>query len=339
MFERASVAGEEHGRLGIAATNYSILAKLRTAVGDIAEATEAYSKARALASRLPLNSNPVGNLTDARLHMRFAAGEWGRMGATSQAFLAAAPRRAYAAACAGTAHQYAEFGMIEDSLDLVAQCIPAIESGPAGSDLYPLMITSVAEALWILGRTDHIEPIERNMQAKLIEPDFRTPMRDGRRSMAHLCALQGRHDEARDWFARARLSCEEDGQRPLRALVDFDEAVMFVRRGRRGDRERARPLLESALEQFEAIGMPGWVKRARQLFASTKAAFPDGLTGREVEVLQLVAAGRTNRQISADLVLSLRTVARHITNIYGKIGARSKSDATAYAIRHGLTKQ
>ncbi len=70
-----------------------------------------------------------------------------------------------------------------------------------------------------------------------------------------------------------------------------------------------------------------------------KPAHPDHLTSREVEVLRLIAAGRTNLEISNDLVLSLRTVARHITNIYGKIGARGKADATAYAIRHRLTPE
>jgi class 3 adenylate cyclase/pimeloyl-ACP methyl ester carboxylesterase/DNA-binding CsgD family transcriptional regulator len=66
-------------------------------------------------------------------------------------------------------------------------------------------------------------------------------------------------------------------------------------------------------------------------------SYPDHLTAREVEVLRLIAAGRTNAEISLELTLSLRTVARHITNIYGKIGARGKADATAYAIRHHLT--
>ncbi len=60
------------------------------------------------------------------------------------------------------------------------------------------------------------------------------------------------------------------------------------------------------------------------------------LTAREVEVLRLIAAGRTNKEIASDLVLSERTVARHITNIYAKINARSKADATAYAFRKGL---
>jgi pimeloyl-ACP methyl ester carboxylesterase len=62
----------------------------------------------------------------------------------------------------------------------------------------------------------------------------------------------------------------------------------------------------------------------------------DGLTRREVQVLRLIAAGRSNREIAEDLVLSERTVARHVTNIYGKIRAHSKAEATAYAFHHDL---
>ena len=61
------------------------------------------------------------------------------------------------------------------------------------------------------------------------------------------------------------------------------------------------------------------------------------LTARELEVLQLLASGRSNREIADELVLSVRTVERHINNLYAKIGARGKADATAYAFRHGLT--
>ena len=76
---------------------------------------------------------------------------------------------------------------------------------------------------------------------------------------------------------------------------------------------------------------------AREPLRGLEPAYPDHLTVREAEVLRLIAAGRTNAEISRELVLSQRTVARHIMNIYGKIGARGKADATAYAIRHGLT--
>ncbi len=61
-----------------------------------------------------------------------------------------------------------------------------------------------------------------------------------------------------------------------------------------------------------------------------------GLTSREVEVLRLVAHGHSNKEIARELVLSPRTVERHISNLYGKIDARGKADATAYAIYHGL---
>jgi DNA-binding NarL/FixJ family response regulator len=56
-----------------------------------------------------------------------------------------------------------------------------------------------------------------------------------------------------------------------------------------------------------------------------------------LEVLRLVASGRSNREIANELILSVRTVERHVNNLYAKIGARSKADATAYAFRHGLT--
>jgi DNA-binding CsgD family transcriptional regulator/pimeloyl-ACP methyl ester carboxylesterase len=71
-------------------------------------------------------------------------------------------------------------------------------------------------------------------------------------------------------------------------------------------------------------------------FLSEQTESPDGLTPREVQVLRLVAAGRSNREIAEDLRLSERTVARHVTNIYGKIDAHSKAEATAYAFRHDL---
>jgi DNA-binding CsgD family transcriptional regulator len=60
------------------------------------------------------------------------------------------------------------------------------------------------------------------------------------------------------------------------------------------------------------------------------------LTPRETEILRLVAQGLTNKECAAALVLSERTVGRHITNIYAKIGVRSKAEATAYAIRQNL---
>ena len=63
---------------------------------------------------------------------------------------------------------------------------------------------------------------------------------------------------------------------------------------------------------------------------------PDGLTAREVEVLRLVASGRSNPQIAQDLFLSQKTVQRHLSNIFGKTGVTSRTAAAAYAFEHRL---
>ena len=63
---------------------------------------------------------------------------------------------------------------------------------------------------------------------------------------------------------------------------------------------------------------------------------PAGLTGREAQVLRLVASGKTNHEVADELVLSIRTVERHIGNIYSKIGARGRADATVFALTQGI---
>jgi predicted ATPase/DNA-binding CsgD family transcriptional regulator len=62
-----------------------------------------------------------------------------------------------------------------------------------------------------------------------------------------------------------------------------------------------------------------------------------GLSPRETEILRLIAAGKSNREIADMLFLSVRTVERHITNLYAKIGARGRADATAFALRRGVS--
>ena len=70
--------------------------------------------------------------------------------------------------------------------------------------------------------------------------------------------------------------------------------------------------------------------------AAKAPAYPNGLTEREVEVLRLVASGQSSAEIAAELVLSRRTVERHISNIYSKTNTHNRSEATAFAFTHGL---
>ena len=102
-----------------------------------------------------------------------------------------------------------------------------------------------------------------------------------------------------------------------------------------GDGEGARLEIEAARAAFLRLGAKPDARRATALLA-TGPARPGGLTTREIEVLRLVATGRTNREIAVDLLVSDHTVARHLNNIFAKLGVSSRAAATAYAVTHEL---
>jgi DNA-binding NarL/FixJ family response regulator len=102
-----------------------------------------------------------------------------------------------------------------------------------------------------------------------------------------------------------------------------------------GDHETAQLELDAARATFVRLGAAYDVGRLDDLVAGPRPS-PDGLTPREVEVLRLVATGASNRDIADRLVLSERTVARHVANIFVKIGVSARAAATAYAYDHRL---
>jgi ATP/maltotriose-dependent transcriptional regulator MalT len=102
-----------------------------------------------------------------------------------------------------------------------------------------------------------------------------------------------------------------------------------------GDQEGARLELSAARAAFARLGAAADARRADALLRAGTTR-PAGLTEREVEVLRLVAAGRSNRSIAAELVVSEHTVARHLNNIFAKLGVSTRSAATAFAFTHEL---
>jgi DNA-binding CsgD family transcriptional regulator len=104
----------------------------------------------------------------------------------------------------------------------------------------------------------------------------------------------------------------------------------------RGDTEGAEVEFEAAREVFTDLGARPDVRAIDDLARDARSEWPAGLTDREVEVLRLLASGATNRSIAADLVLSERTVDRHVSNIFTKIDVSSRAAATAWAIRSGI---
>ncbi len=90
--------------------------------------------------------------------------------------------------------------------------------------------------------------------------------------------------------------------------------------------------------RFVVVDDPTYAQLAALILDFVAEDAASGLTHRETEVLRLLAAGMSSRQIGASLSLSARTVERHIANVYRKIDAHSRAQAAAYAIEHGLTK-
>jgi ATP/maltotriose-dependent transcriptional regulator MalT len=103
-----------------------------------------------------------------------------------------------------------------------------------------------------------------------------------------------------------------------------------------GDEDSARMELDAAATVFQQLGAAPDLARAIALSTPASIKATGALTAREVEVLRLVATGKTNRAVAADLFLSEKTVARHLSNIFTKLDLGSRSAATAYAYEHEL---
>jgi DNA-binding NarL/FixJ family response regulator len=109
------------------------------------------------------------------------------------------------------------------------------------------------------------------------------------------------------------------------SAAEIHDAIVAVRAGE--------ALLDPSVQRrlLDALaGAPGAVPPA------AGEELPDGLTPREAEVLRLMAAGRTNTEIAAELVVSESTVKTHVNRIFAKAGVRDRGQAVAYAYRHGL---
>ena len=160
-------------------------------------------------------------------------------------------------------------------------------------------------------------------------------------------------DMHRAWAASGRGMVELARSNHDRALIDLREAMRLwselgvpyeTARARLGlalalialgDSETADIELEAARSAFSTLGAEPDVRHVDTLRAGDREK-PHGLTRRELEVLSLLSSGASNRAIAGELVLSERTVDRHVSNIFAKLGVSSRSAATAFAIRNQL---
>jgi len=253
------------GQLVRAARARSLAAFCLVALGQLPEARASIEDAKAFFSRA---GAPMFVALHAEEQLALALDEgWEEIGAAFEPMAGTTgpvvPALAWAAGFlyAISGRIDAQLGRAELALRRLELLLPWLKRAPAWTIHFPMMASHAVDMLCLLGRTDHAGAIEDVLRTKVVEPDYRDSMVDGRLALARLCALQGRHDEARHWFAEARRVLTGQGARPLLAIADFDKAVMEAGL----DAGRARSLLDSARREFEALGMTGWLRKAGEL--------------------------------------------------------------------------
>jgi DNA-binding CsgD family transcriptional regulator/tetratricopeptide (TPR) repeat protein len=155
------------------------------------------------------------------------------------------------------------------------------------------------------------------------------------RYLGMLAATLGDTDSAAGHFEVALHLNRQMGASTWLAHTAYEYGRMLLSRGDSGYGEQ---LLVEAVLLAETVGMPTVLARARALAPVSSSPLPDGLSARELDVLRLVARGRSNREIGAALFISEHTAANHVRSILRKTDSTNRTEATAYAYRRGLAE-
>ena len=162
------------------------------------------------------------------------------------------------------------------------------------------------------------------------------------RLLGLLSQTMGELDQSTVHFQDALSLSRKAGCRPELAWSCHDYAETLLEHQGPGHRAKAVLLLEEALAISTDLGMPPLMARVSALQEKASSipekapAYPDGLTQREVEVLRLIASGKTDREIAEELVIGVRTVSTHVGNILNKTNAANRTEAASYANQQGL---
>jgi DNA-binding CsgD family transcriptional regulator len=155
------------------------------------------------------------------------------------------------------------------------------------------------------------------------------------RVLGLLAQTSGQVDLAASHFEDGLAFCRQAGYRPELAWTCYDYAhlLLEMRHHKRGSQ-----LLSEARSIATELGMRPLLNKVMQLHENVEVApqgfpkYPADLTERQVQVLRILATGKTNREIAEELVLSERTVEHHLASIYTKIGARNRAEATVFTL-------
>ena len=218
---------------------------------------------------------------------------------------------------------FALLRLAQGRVDAAAAAIAAALAPEGGSRLgrAPLLVAQVEIAL-AAGDVTLAETSAQDVVGTAVDFDSAGLGAEGNRCRGAVLLAQGRPVEAMAALRMAfnvwqELDAPYDVARTRLLLADAYGAL--------GDADAEARERSAATACFARLGV-----------VAAREGLPKGLTAREVEVVRLIAAGDSNRAIAEKLVLSQKTVARHVSNIFGKVGATSRSGVTAFAYDNGL---
>jgi DNA-binding CsgD family transcriptional regulator len=350
LWEEIIALAERHGAISWQAQANNQITWLQIALGRFAGARAYEARANALLDRLgPGRRSHALTMEMATAFALELGGDWPALaefwsgivddpalGPHDPGTLIGTYYAALAAYCRMEAGERDSARAMLDTLTLVLQQLGPIDANHNGA------VAVAAAVVWRLGLAD-LAPAYLRLALDLQEAGLGDyPQTSIALSVARMAALTGRQPEAAAAFARARETLELSGQRPLRAVVDLDEATHLLRLGDPAAYPRIAALLDAATAAFDALGMEPWSVRARAIRAeadqrlSGKVPLPGGITEREADVVRLVARGYSDRQISNELYISPRTVNAHLRNMLNKTGTANRTELSVWAIEHGL---
>lgn len=208
--------------------------------------------------------------------------------------------------------------------------------GVAEDSLYQQWLCVLVLAAWMLGEADgatelrsRLEPFSGQMSAVGRGQGGTLGLVD--HFLALAARLQGDMAGAVTYLERAIEVADRIGARPSAASSRYELAAALAEAG--GDSGRVEALLRSALAAARLLGMTPLITRAEALRERLRASAP-ALSAREQQVAELVAAGRSNKQIGTQLFLSERTVENHVRSILDKLGFSSRTQVAAWFATH-----
>lgn len=216
----------------------------------------------------------------------------------------------------------------------------SVVSVPGGFP-YPATVARLGLALLAVQRGDATAAGEQYAALQSV-PSIMLLLVSTDRVLGLLCTTMGQLDQAAAHFEASLDFCRRAGYRPELAWACCDYADTLHERDGDGDREKAVSLLDESLAISRDLGMRPLMERVTDRFARLASlppappTYPGGLTEREVEVLRLIAHGKTNQEIGEELFISVRTVANHVSSILNKTSSANRTEAAMYASRHEL---